>query len=363
MTQKSTGLRPHLWLAALAAVAACDLTTKEPTTTFDPIALEQSTREVAAAMENNRAIQTMDVMGQKMSFGAPVQTALSLAPSIASGETWVDWGRRQMEALRRAHNLAVTSPAAIIPSTLLGKTFIYNPQTDRYEISNRTGAPANGVRFILYAVDPVQRRVVTPVNEIGYLDLTDESTSQTMTLGIKAVIDNQTLLDYDFSASPSGTGATASGKGFLSDGVTRVDFEFSQSFSQTTGMQATYKLTAPQKGVSLELRANFSPTFSGTINFTIRVGNDTVVFNVSGTFGPDGESRPIDGTITYNGEVVVKISGTPSNPVFTDAGGNQLQPGQSQALKKLGDLIGDVLDAFDDLLKPMYRLFGMPMPA
>ncbi len=359
MTEESASLRRYAWIATLAAVAACGET--EPTATFDAIALDQSTREIAAAIGDNRAIQTMDVLGEKVSFGAPVQTALALSPAIARGETWLDWGRRKMEALREAHNLAPTSPAAIIPSSLLGKTFIYNPQTDRYEISNRTGAPANGVRFILYAVDPLQRRVVTPINEIGYLDLTDKSTSQTTTLGIKAVIDNQTLLDYDVSASPTSTGATVSVRGFLSDGLTRVDFEASQSFSQTTGMQATYKLSAPQKGVSLELQANVAPNLSATINFTIRVGNNTTVVNFSGTFGEGGENKPINGTITHNGEVVVRISGTPSNPMFTDARGNQLQPGQSEALKKVGDLIGDVLDAFEDLLKPAYRLFGIPI--
>ncbi|UCC49825.1 MAG: hypothetical protein JSV41_06615, partial [Gemmatimonadota bacterium] len=60
------------------------------------------------------------------------------------------------------------APRATIPPDLLGVTFVYDPGQSAYVPSERMGAPANGVRFILYD-NP------SDLNEIGYLDFIDGS--------------------------------------------------------------------------------------------------------------------------------------------------------------------------------------------
>src|SRR5919112_5116274 len=54
-----------------------------------------------------------------------------------------------------ASSLRSGAAFAAVPAEVAGKTFIYDPSTISYVASELTGAPANGVRFILYAVDPV----------------------------------------------------------------------------------------------------------------------------------------------------------------------------------------------------------------
>ena len=49
--------------------------------------------------------------------------------------------------------------------------------------TDRTGAPANGVRFLLYAVDPVTFQPVEPLVEAGYVDITDLSGGNTQSVG------------------------------------------------------------------------------------------------------------------------------------------------------------------------------------
>ncbi|MCL5460153.1 hypothetical protein M3M33_16060, partial [Loigolactobacillus coryniformis] len=55
----------------------------------------------------------------------------------------------------------------------LGQTLVYDMVTDQYVVDpKRTGAPRNGVRFIVYEVNGEQRP--NPAREIGYADLLDE---------------------------------------------------------------------------------------------------------------------------------------------------------------------------------------------
>jgi hypothetical protein len=96
--------------------------------------------------------------------------------------------RRLDEATRIIARSAVTAGAALVPvmqPSVLGKTFVYDPAQKRYIIDPaRAGAPANGVRFILYDEtsngDPIAGR------EIGYADLTDDRrTSPNVAAGLR----------------------------------------------------------------------------------------------------------------------------------------------------------------------------------
>ena len=77
--------------------------------------------------------------------------------------------------VQRAHRTNVA--LAVLPAEVLGKTFEYNSGTAQYEATERAGAPANGVRFILYAINPVTQVPVEPLTEAGYADVLDESTA------------------------------------------------------------------------------------------------------------------------------------------------------------------------------------------
>ena len=68
--------------------------------------------------------------------------------------------------------------------------------------SGLTGAPANGVRFVLYAVDPVMLRPVEPVVEVGYADIIDQSTASTTDIRVKVVAGERRSTSTTTSAPP-----------------------------------------------------------------------------------------------------------------------------------------------------------------
>jgi hypothetical protein len=244
--------------------------------------------------------------------------------------------------------------APIFPSDLLGKTFTYDLAETRYEVSTETGAPATGVRFILYAVDPVLRRVTTPLTAVGHLDLTDESTAAAAVLGVKVVISNVTLLDYDAIASIATESVSFEAQGSISDGQATVEFDLIQGITSGPTIALDYQLAVPESGVALGLVASIT-TANSDISLTVEHEGGTTVIRA------EGDEDAITGTVTHDGIVVVTIAGSPDQPDFTDPSGNALSAEQLEALHRLFEHTDRLLDAFDDLLDPAHRLLGIPL--
>jgi hypothetical protein len=180
---------------------------------------------------------------------------------------------------------------------------VYNLDSGRYEVAaDSTGAPEDGIRLKLYAVDPVLHQPITPLDDIGYLDLTDESSPSADALGVLAVVQGVTYLDYLASAV------------------------------LTTG----------------------SVTFS---EMSVAHDGQTVTMAVTGS------DAALSGTVKHNDNVVVTISGTPQQPVFTDAAGNELTNQDLQALAALFASVGAILNGFDNLLFPAYLVFSVSILA
>ena len=132
-------------------------------------------------------------------FGAPMVSSSFGAIQTARRHP-ATWPRRPGAwcARRPAFNgrTATSVALAVLPAEVLGKTFEYNSGTAQYEATARTGAPANGVRFILYAVNPVTQVPVEPLTEAGYADVLDESTATANSVRLQLVSGGVTYLDY-----------------------------------------------------------------------------------------------------------------------------------------------------------------------
>ena len=62
--------------------------------------------------------------------------------------------------------------AAVIPDGDKGKTFVYDPASGTYLVDlGASGAPANGVRFVLYAWGGPNGRPGSPLTRLGYVDI------------------------------------------------------------------------------------------------------------------------------------------------------------------------------------------------
>jgi hypothetical protein len=263
----------------------------------------------------------------------------------------------------RAYALSGSAAAPIFPSNLLGVTFTWDPGLGRYAVSQLTGAPANGVRFILYAMDPLTRQPVLPLVEIGFVDLTDESDAAATRLGVYAESGGVALIDYVIEGSYATVGqdiaVTLDAAGYFSDGSVRLDFDLSQSAtisqtSQTISLDVQYNLSVAgaDLSVALDLTGEFSFAQDGgpetaAATLTINNGSDQVVMTLD-----LAADNTLSGVINYNGAPAVLISGTEADPVFTRPDGEPLTQADMTALTDIFGLLEDVFDFAENLFEP-----------
>ena len=354
----------HTWVSrsalgcavAIAAAGCSDATGPED---FDPVRTNDVASEVLATFNDNPAVLAIDLLGDAFpDFGSAAVPA-AVSPAALDGN-WPAGISSDLHLLNKVGPfLTPADPAAIFPADYLGKTFVYNPESGRYEIApDSTGAPANGIRLKLYAVDPVLHRPITPLDDIGYLDLTDESSPSADALGVLAVIQGITYLDYLASAVQTIGGITFTADGYLSDGSTQVRFTLSHEWSETSGITVDYDVWVPTQDTAISLYLNIDgQTEVVTLEFSVTHEGETV------TLAATASEATLSGTVEYNNDVVVYISGTPQQPVFTDAAGNELTDQDLQALGALFQSIGAILDAFDNLLFPAYLVFSISILA
>lgn len=336
-------------LALIATLAACgDSTGPED---FSPTNAQAKAEAVLAAVNGNTALASLTVLVPYLNFGAP-QAALLAAP-FDPAEPQATTVAARLRALRTAApSFGSAGTLALFPADLLGKTLVFNTQTESYEIDNaRTDAPADGLRVILYAVDPVLGQVLTPLDEVGYLDLIDVSTVSTDAVKIVVVIEGETFLDYTASATQTTTSVSISAEGYLSDGTDQVDFDLTLVGTANT-VSLDYLLSAGGNSVRLEAVLAGGGDDNVQAALTVRGDGDTVVLSV--TFAPS----TVSGEITYNGDVVVEVSGTPESPLFARPDGTELTQQELNALRALGDLIEEVFDAFTNLLGPAFLVLA-----
>ncbi len=229
--------------------------------------------------------------------------------------------------------------AAIFPDAARGKTFAWDTTSGRYVASTAAGAPANGVRFLLYAIQPFATVPTRPLSMIGYVDLTDQSTPSAGVLGIAIVGTTGptpvTYASYTISRLV-GQSAGASLAGFVSDGVTRLDLTSALTATLTAlSVQTTVDVAA--QGVHISETASVSGTASVAIttDFSLTSGGETVRAN--GTVTADTTTRTVGGSIavTVNGQAFATITVGPAGPSYSGASGVQLTPADEMALRSL----------------------------
>src|SRR6266699_3083699 len=121
------------------------------------------------------------------------------------------------------------TPAAggpLIPDSLLGKTLAWSCASQRYAVTGDSGAPATGVRVVLFQRAP-DGSIVCPATTVGQLDLFDASTPNTTAVrGVATGTSGGTpLLAYTVSHAVADAPGVASATGFASDGQQRLDFQ------------------------------------------------------------------------------------------------------------------------------------------
>ncbi len=121
---------------------------------------------------------------------------------------------------------APAAGAPLIPDSLLGKTLAFTCASQRYAESGDSGAPATGVRVVLYR-RASDGSIACPATAIGQLDLFDASAPGTTAVrGVATAPGGAApLVDYTISHNVADAEGVASATGFVSDGQQRLDFQ------------------------------------------------------------------------------------------------------------------------------------------
>lgn len=293
-------------------------------------------------------------------FGAPLVTSSVQAINTAGHST----GNLAESARRLGRSAAsfngssaVHVALAVIPAEVLGKTFEYNTETAQYAATARTGAPANGVRFILYAINPVTQVPVEPLAEAGYADLLDQSTATSNAMRLQVVSGSVTYLDYGVSGNGDETAGHALIDGFVTNGTTLVNFALDNSYSAAANgsIGFDYSLDAPSLDIELKYLVAVSQVSTPDAVADVDV-------TVSGPHGDVGIEGQVTGegslTATVNGDAfaVMNLDEDSEISSITKPDGSALTVPEYAALAAIWGFVLKGLDVFEDLLDPVDNL-------
>jgi hypothetical protein len=361
----------RLATAALLALglAACGSDSNGPSrpAPFDAAGTSADIQAMAGSFDS-------DVLNSFIGVGAGIDSVASGAASFAVAAVKAGPEAARTGSLSNAsayaHAVAKLLPrtaapglslsGGAIPDSAVGKTYVYDSDVQHYVASDRAGAPANGVRFILYAVG-LDGQPALPLNEIGYADLTDESTATSRAGHLVVVSGATTYLDYKVTGTGSATGGSVNIEGFVSNGTVRADFNLANAIKLTeTSLDITvdYSVSLPDRDASLTFTEVISENDSGsqvTLNLTMKGPHGEV--SIKGDITSTGETISGNFTVRVNGEVYATI--TPGSDGTTlDGSGRTLTDDEQTALANVFNSVSGVLGVFAALLSPVGNWIG-----
>jgi hypothetical protein len=346
--------RRSLVAAALALAAAACSKDNGPSE-FDP---QGTSADMAAA-------QDAFVSGPTTSFAAVsanISAALGGSPYVASAATLPLTKpsqisaryARQMAALVPGSRRGIQASVAAVPGAYLGVTFVWDENTHGYVQSDLAGAPTSGVRFMLYAVDPVTLQVVEPAVEVGYVDVVDQSSATATNFRVRVVEANITYLDYTVAANGGISGGLVTVSGFASNGSTLANFTLKNTISENAGglvLSLDYDLNVPSRGLTLNWTATFANISETEVVVTLDLGisgpNGQV--RLVGTYGASGGSF----SVKVNGDLFATVTLTGGEQTVTGAGGEPLTPDEEATLHDIMNYYELSLVAFSELVLPL----------
>ena len=347
-------------------VAACAIAMvgcgSEPST-FDPAATSADVSAMTAAFESP-VIQSFAAASASMDAVSGARATFTLGQLETASSRSRDAARyiSRVRSVLGTQSAGLSASSAAIPPEALGKTFIYSTADGHYVASDRAGAPSDGVRFVLYAVNPVTGAIAEPLNEIGYADVVVDEGSTSLSAKVTVVSGGTTYLDYEVEVSGSGTGGRVLVDGFITNGVDRADFRLDNTvvFDGEMSGQFTldYSIDVPSRDLSFEFDmtiAGDGATGEGTITLALELSGPNGRVDLAGTYSTTAAST-LDVDVNGDDFATINItaeSTTESTIEVVGANGNALTDAEREALENIFDAFEDGFDVFEELLRPI----------
>ena len=331
-------------------------------------ALSPGTRAGIASMHAMLASREWQGLDALATASGPAQSAAAvraLLQSSASGAGTAGASTVSTSLLRDLAagltDRASRPSAAIIPPDQRGTTWVFDASQQRYVVDPaRTGAPANGVRYILYAVNPFDHTVVPDV-EIGYADLTDEgdSTPNAGALRLRAVSHDVVFVDYQVGLVGSAGAAAIGVHGMFFDGTRHLTFELQAQGGHTSAaepQEVHAHLAVLEDAFELTSAARAMADLEhGTQHVEQAIDIAGHTFAIVADHGGDAARA----TVAVDGMAFAQINVNGSASVILGADGQPLPAAQREALGQLFGLFDQVSAALTRLLEPVGVLFGL----
>jgi hypothetical protein len=230
-----------------------------------------------------------------------------------------------------------------------GRTLEWSAVQHRLFFSERPGAPASGIRLILYVTDSTHRPAYPPV-EVGYADLLPYNTfngggpdSMSLRFIVTDTRPTTPIVVADFLAHSHADTACqcATVEGWVNDGSTRVDF--SVSYHIPLGGDGRFPGTFLAPSLALEHFATLPgpgiSTSTTTLDFIF--AGDTISAT-SGLLRARAGRLEGESEITINGEHFARVSRITSGIVAIGPGGRPLSNAETRALSALFTVPADI---------------------
>lgn len=354
-------------MVGVIALAACDATTAPDT---------QASLNTTEAL---RDYQTLDSVFSSTGWAAFTalsgRTPMSARASVSSVAALREVARNdvsgrafavQLFRAMAAHpdqsqpSALASAMAPVLSDTIRGRTMTYDAATGQYRINpSRSGAPSNGVRFVLYAVDANNTPLAN--QEIGYADLIDEgaAASNEVALRLVAVERGVTVLSYRTRASQTSTQGRIAVDGYVADGTNRLNFDI-EAIGVTAGaeteVEVRFDLAVPTRDfrVTGSVRGiKDGADDTGTVELTARHRDQTLSVEMTN----DGVT--INGEILFNGRTFVTVSGDAKNPTLRGASGNAVTGQELLVVLSIIDTVDDVFDLVEELVEPVDNIVAL----
>lgn len=320
--------RAALAALSVALLAACG---DSGPSQFNAAAMNGDLAELGGIETNADLNQVFTGVGQVL--GDPM--TLSVA-RLASRPLTTSDARLASATLTSLRSRPAISASAAIPPEDAGKTWVYNSETGQYEVSDLTGAPANGVRILLYEQD-INGDFILPLVETGHVDLTDLSSGSTGKGRLQAVKGSTTFLDYTVTVTGDDTQGSIDVAGFLTTAAGRLDVDFSAD-GTVNGSSSTFELHSSLDFGAHDLHFDFA--MNGSVNDDTQTGSYSVTERIESPngrmdlVGSAGYADDFTFTIKVNGDTWATYDGTTLTPVD----GRTLTGDEQQALTGAAEL-------------------------
>ena len=350
--------RSFLTVAAVGlALAGCG--DSGPDVPFNPAGTTGDLEAVNATFESS-------TFASFSSFSPMFDAALAPAgPVISASAAALDIRAASREgmraaAVRSAKRLAsvltarpksgMSATIAAVPAEVAGKTFVSSGGA--YVVSDLAGAPANGVRFLLYAVDPVTFLPVEPLVETGHVDLIDLSSGTTSSARVRVFSGTTEYLDYTVTVTNTSSGGRINVIGYVTDGTHQANISLRAALTFAGGLTLTYSVDVPTRDFSIDLTltTNGVDPQNATIgvNLDVRGGNGWI--QMSGQFDQSGGTL----NVSVSGRhfaTITQVGG--GAPLITGAGGEPLTDDDIVALEGIFYITNGAFASFDQLFLPV----------